>query len=49
MVSDVAANSYALIAFARPGAAIALALQATFLGFIFGSIAFLWPSKTGTG
>lgn len=45
MVGDVAANSYAVFALGIEGFAIALPLQAAFLGFVLGSIGFLWPAR----
>lgn len=44
MLCDVAANSYALFVLGIDGFAVALPLQAAFLGFVLGSIGFLWPS-----
>ncbi|MFN7399992.1 MAG: hypothetical protein ACK5SX_13265 [Sandaracinobacter sp.] len=49
MVCDVAANSYALFMLGIEGFAVALPLQAAFLGFVLGSIGFLWPAPEGTG
>lgn len=43
MVCDVGANSCAAFAIGLDGFSLALPLQATFLGFILGSILFLWP------
>jgi hypothetical protein len=45
MVCDVAANSYAFFVLGIEGFAIALPLQAAFLGFVLGSIGFLWPDR----
>jgi hypothetical protein len=45
MVCDVAANSYAFFVLGIEGFAIALPLQAAFLGFVLGSIGFLWPAQ----
>lgn len=45
MVCDVAANSYAVFVLGIEGFAIALPLQAAFLGFVLGSIGFLWPAR----
>lgn len=44
VVCDVAANSYASFVLGIEGFAVALPLQASFLGFVLGSIGFLWPS-----
>lgn len=49
MVCDVAANSYAFFVLGIEGFAVALPLQAAFLGFVLGSIGFLWPAPEGTG
>ena len=43
MLTDVAANSYAALVLHDKGFGMALPLQSLFLGFVFGSIAFLWP------
>lgn len=48
MVCDVAANSYAFFVLGIEGFAVALPLQAAFLGFVLGSIGFLWPAPEGT-
>lgn len=45
MITDVAANSYALYGLGYPAFAISLQLQTAFLGFVVGSIAWLWPNK----
>lgn len=45
MVCDVAANSYAFFVLGIEGFAVALPLQAAFLGFVLGSIGFLWPDS----
>lgn len=45
MVSDVAANSYASFILGIEGFEVALPLQASFLGFVLGSIGFLWPER----
>ena len=45
MVCDVAANSYAAFVLGIEGFAVALPLQAAFLGFVLGSIGFLWPAR----
>lgn len=47
MVTDVLANTYALTRLAIPMSVVAVLLQALFLGFILGSIAFLWRPDTG--
>jgi len=49
MVCDVAANSYAFFVLGIEGFAVALPLQAAFLGFVLGLIGFLWPAQEGTG
>ena len=43
MLADVAANSYAALALHFLGFSTALLLQTLFLGFVLGSISFLWP------
>jgi hypothetical protein len=43
MLADVAANSYAAFVLHFPGFWPALQLQILFLGFVLGSITFLWP------
>ena len=45
MVCDVTANSYAFFVLGIEGFAVALPLQAAFLGFALGSIGFLWPDS----
>ena len=45
MICDVVANSYASFALGIEGFAVALPLQAAFLGFVLGSIGFLWPDR----
>jgi len=45
MLLDVAANSYAAFALHDNGFALALPLQCVFLGYILGSILFLWPLR----
>lgn len=45
MVCDVTANSYAFFVLGIEGFAVALPLQAAFLGFVLGSIGFLWPDS----
>ena len=47
MVCDVAANGYAFFVLGIEGFAVALPLQAAFLGFVLGSIGFLWPDPEG--
>ena len=47
MVCDVAANSYAFFVLGIEGFTLALPLQAAFLGFLLGSIGFLWPAPVG--
>lgn len=46
MVCDVTANSYAFFVLGIEGFAVALPLQAAFLGFVLGSIGFLWPERS---
>ncbi len=48
MVCDVAANSYAFFVLGIEGFAVALPLQAAFLGFVLGSIGFLWSAPQVT-
>jgi hypothetical protein len=43
MISDVAANTYALVVLNIPAFGYAVPLQATFLGFVLGSFSFVWP------
>lgn len=43
MVLDMAANSYVLFGLNIPFFAVPIQLQTAFLGFVLGSIAFLWP------
>ena len=45
MISDVAANTYALNVLNMPGFGLAIPLQATFLGFVLGSLPFVWPQE----
>lgn len=45
MVCDVAANSYAAFVLGIAGFAVALPLQSALLGFVLGSIGFLWPAQ----
>ncbi len=45
MLLDVAANSYAAFALHDNGFALALPLQCAFLGYILGSLPFLWPTR----
>jgi hypothetical protein len=46
MVTDVSANAFASFALRIPGFGLALILQTAFLGFVLGSLPFLWPSKS---
>ena len=46
MLCDVAANAYAAFVLRVGGFDFALPLQAAFLGFVLGSIGFLWPTRT---
>jgi hypothetical protein len=46
MLLDVSANSYALLGLGYPEFAVSLMLQSAFLGFVLGSIGFLWRSPT---
>ena len=43
MIVDVLVNFYTLIVLENDGFAFAVPLQALFLGFVLGSIGFLWP------
>lgn len=43
MLADVLANSYAFLIMRLSSFAFSLPLQAIFLGFVLGSIGFLWP------
>lgn len=45
MTLDVTANTYALVVLNIPAFGVAVVLQATFLGFVIGSIPFVWPSS----
>ena len=42
MISDVTANTYALVVLNMPAFGLAVLLQATFLGFVLGSLPFVW-------
>jgi len=42
MIADVTANTYALVVLNIPEFGLAVPLQATFLGFILGSLPFVW-------
>ncbi len=44
MLADVGANSYAVLSLHLPGFSLALPLQTLFLGFVLGSMPFLWPA-----
>lgn len=46
MSVDVAANSYALFGLHFSGSPAPLVMQATFFGFVLGSVGFLWPAKS---
>lgn len=46
MLADVAANTYALVVLDIPEFGVSVPLQATFLGFILGSLPFVWPRRT---
>lgn len=46
MLVDVGANGYAALALHLGGFSIPLLLQALFLGFVLGSISFMWPPMT---
>ena len=46
MVADVAANAVASFVLEIPGFAVALPMQAAFLGFVLGSLPFLWPARS---
>jgi len=43
MIADVTANTYALVVLNIPAFGLAVPLQATFLGFVLGSLPFVWP------
>lgn len=47
MTLDVAANSYALFGMGIEAFARNLVMQSAFLGFVAGSIAFVWPKSPG--
>ena len=49
MLTDVSANAYASFALRIPGFDLALILQGAFLGFVLGSLPFLWPDKSPSG
>lgn len=40
---DVVANTYALVILDMPAFGLAVPLQATFLGYVLGSLPFVWP------
>jgi len=45
MLADVTANTYALVVLGIPAFGLAVPLQATFLGFVLGTLPFVWPSR----
>lgn len=45
MLVDVAVNAWAMLALNIAGLTLPLLLQTLFLGFILGSIGFLWPRR----
>lgn len=45
MTADVAVNSYAVFALDYAGFARSLPVQSAFLGFVLGSLPFLWPER----
>ena len=45
MLTDVIANTYALVVLKIPAFGLAVPLQATFLGFVLGSLPFVWPQR----
>ncbi len=45
MVADVTANTYALVVLNISAFGLAVPLQATFLGFVLGSLPFVWPRR----
>jgi hypothetical protein len=45
MIADVSANTYALVILNIPAFGLAVPLQATFLGFVLGSLPFVWPRR----
>jgi hypothetical protein len=46
MLADVVANTYAMIVLDIAALSLAVPLQATFLGYVLGSLPFLWPRPT---
>ncbi len=47
MVVDVAVNFYAMTVISMDGFEFPLTVQSIFLGFVLGSIGFLWPAQHG--
>jgi len=45
MGADVTANTYALVFLRIPAFGMAIPFQATFLGFVLGSLPFVWPRR----
>lgn len=45
MTADVAANTYALVVLNIPAFGLAVPFQAIFLGFVLGSLPFVWPRR----
>lgn len=45
MFADVLANTYALVVLDISAFGLAVSLQATFLGFVLGSLPFVWPQR----
>ncbi len=45
MIADVTANTYASVVLNIPAFGLAVPLQATFLGFVLGSLPFVWPRQ----
>lgn len=48
MISDVTANTHALVVLNILAFGLAVPLQATFLGFVLGSLPFVWPREVST-
>lgn len=46
MLTDVSANAYASFGLRIPGFDLALILQTAFMGFVLGSLPFLWPTES---
>lgn len=48
MLTDVSANAYAAFVLQIPGFQLSLVLQTGFLGFVVGSLPFLWPCEASS-